>query len=48
MFRCLIVFVLWVLSLGMFSVNIKWADGWRISLTGWPEALGNYVRRRRG
>lgn len=46
MFRVIAVFVLWLLSLCIFSISIRWSDGWRISLTGWPEALGNWGRKR--
>ncbi len=47
MFRVIVVFLLWLLTLGIFSVKISWVDGVNVSLTGWPDALLGLIRNRK-
>ena len=46
MIKPIIVFILWLLTLGLADVEIKWADGWKIKLVGWPSALRRWLKKR--
>ena len=39
MLRCLGAVLLWVLTLGAFTIKIRWEDGWSIHLCGWGGVL---------
>lgn len=44
MIKPILVFLFWLLTLGLFSIYVQWDDGWSIELIGWPDALARYLR----
>lgn len=46
MFRFLAWFILWVVTLGMLDIDVKYSDGLSVHLVGWPKKLGELLRRK--
>ena len=44
MIRCLLVIVFWILTVGIFDINVIWADGTKITLKGWGTWLQNKIK----
>ena len=44
--RALVIFSLWLVTLGLFEVDVVFVDGLRVHLRSWPNVLRAWSRER--
>ncbi|MFW6002641.1 MAG: hypothetical protein ACOCQD_04810 [archaeon] len=47
MIRMIIVFLFSIVTLGIFSIDVQFKDGLRITTVGWPEKISRSLKKIR-
>lgn len=45
--RIIIWIVIWLATLCMLEIDIKYTDGLHIKLKGWPQSIGRWLNKRK-